>query len=373
MPNAIARANKIKTPTSSSPSVLTQLPVFSSSISSSSGLSSTNEKLSSLTVSSFSSNVQLYEEDNSMNNLMSGFLKKSNIRGGLWVLAWFLLNSGLALANKAVFWGGFNYPVLLSCMHMIVSCILAHISIKFQSDNKDFNVEPSAIPQIYIYIMIFIVNIVFGNVSVSRTSLHMSQIVRSTTPTFVLLTSYFLIGTKSSLSKIGVVMIVILGVGMTVYRNFEINSVDLLILMIGNLFAALKTTLTNLCLKSQNVHPLVLTKFVSFYSACGMLMFALMNGEVQSVIENYQQVQLMQGYGLAVATSFMAFFLNITNMIANKKTSPLTISLTANLKQVLIVVYSLVYLHDLSSVNLLNIIGVAVTLSGMFIYSLLSL
>ncbi|EFC45590.1 predicted protein [Naegleria gruberi] len=373
MPNAISRANKLKSPTSS-PSTTTQLPVFSALPSSgfSSG-SSISEKPGALTVASFSSNVQLYEEENSMNNIMSDFLKKSNIRGGLWVFAWFLLNSGLAIANKAVFWGGFNFPVLLSCMHMIMSCILAHISIKFQNDSKDFNVEPSAIPQIYIYIVIFIVNIVFGNVSVWRTSLHMSQIVRSTTPTFVLITSYMLIGTKSSLSKIGMVMIVILGVAMTVYRNFEINGVDLLILMIGNLFAALKTTLTNLCLKSQNVHPLVLTKFVSFYSACGMLVVAFMNGEMQSLTENYHKVQWLQGYGLAVVTSIMAFFLNITNMIANKKTSPLTISLTANLKQVLIVVYSLVYLHDLSSVNILNIIGVAVTLSGMFIYSLLSL
>jgi len=152
----------------------------------------------------------------------------------------------------------------------------------------------------------------------------------------------------------------------------EVTFKDLIVLLTGNLFAALKTTLTNKQLKNHKIHPLVLIKYVSPFACVGMLIIAIFNGEVYSYYQNHKEVELIKGYGLVLGTSVASFFLNLTNFTANQKTSPLTMSLTANLKQVLLVLVSLAMFGE-STVSFINVCGVVLTLGGMFIYSIHSL
>ncbi|KAG2382602.1 hypothetical protein C9374_005182 [Naegleria lovaniensis] len=318
------------------------------------------------------------DEKSSLRYLLQTFFQRSNIKGGFWVTLWFLLNLIVAFGNKIVFWGGFEFPVILSLSHMIMSWILSSLAIEYykrkavnKSEIEEYEISPEVKKELWLYIGVFILNIIYGNISVFRTSLHMSQIVRSTVPIFVLVLSYLFMGTKTSLYKVLIVTTVIIGVILTVLHNVEISISDLVVLLIGNLFAALKTTLTNKSLKSYKIHPLVLIKFVAPFASLGMLCIALFNGEVFSLSKRYHQVEWWKGYGFVFITSVLSFFLNTTNFVANKTTSPLTMSLTANLKQVLIVVVSLTLMHE-ESITLLNICGIAITLSGMFLYSILS-
>nr|CAG4716883.1 unnamed protein product [Naegleria fowleri] len=314
----------------------------------------------------------------SLRYLLRTFFQRNNIKGGIWATLWFLLNLIVAFGNKIVFWGGFEFPVILSLSHMVMSWILSSLAIEYykrkaveKSEIEEYEISPEVKKELWLYIGIFILNIIYGNISVFRTSLHMSQIVRSTVPIFVLVLSYLFMGTTTSIYKVLIVITVIIGVILTVLHNVEITISDLVVLLIGNLFAALKTTLTNKSLKSYKIHPLVLIKFVAPFASLGMLCIALFNGEVWSLSKRYHQVEWWKGYGFVFITSVLSFFLNTTNFVANKTTSPLTMSLTANLKQVLIVVVSLTFMHE-ESITLLNICGVAITLSGMFLYSVLS-
>ena len=75
----------------------------------------------------------------------------------------------------------------------------------------------------------------------------------------------------------------------------------------------------------------------------------------------------MQAYGVVFFTAICAFALNWTNMMANKYTSPLTMSVTANVKQVVLVALSIFFFSV--PVNLYNGVGITIALIGMAYYS----
>ena len=106
-------------------------------------------------------------------------LSKYNIIGGLWVFTWFSLNITIAFGNKIVYWQGFSFPTILSLFHMLASWLLAFISLRYQNRNDasaEVGIKAEAKKHMWLYIVVFILNIVYGNIGIFRTSLHMSQV-----------------------------------------------------------------------------------------------------------------------------------------------------------------------------------------------------
>ncbi|KAL9650430.1 hypothetical protein ABK040_004655 [Willaertia magna] len=291
----------------------------------------------------------------------------SNMEGGIWVITWFILNTGLAFTNKFVFWGGFSFPILLSLSHMFFAWILSKIFIKRMQIETE--ISPEVKSNMWWYTVIFVLNIAFGNLSVFGSSLHLSQIVRSIIPIFVMGLSFIILKQIPSPQTIYIVVFVLVGVLMTIWENMEIQYTELIILFIGNILAALKTVLTDKSLKEHKIHPIALLHFISPFACIGMFMISLVTGELYKFYNNFHKIELFRGWGLVILTSIAAFFLNITNFIANKKTSGLTMSLTANLKQVLIVAVSMIFMRE-GHIYLLNVSGIIITVIGMFIYSM---
>src|SRR3989338_4451584 len=123
--------------------------------------------------------------------------------------------------------------------------------------------------------------------------------------------SFFIANTMTTIYKTGLVVIVVTGVILSLVNNLELNLYDVLILMVGNLFAALKTILTNVSLKKHNIPPLVLMNFVAPFASLGMLSIAILNGELVTLFHSFESVQMI-GLLFVVLTSVLSFFLNTT-------------------------------------------------------------
>jgi hypothetical protein len=110
------------------------------------------------------------------------------------------------------------------------------------------------------------------------------------------------------------------------------------------------------------LHPLDLLLRMSPLAFLQCLVYALVSGEMVDVVE-YVFDDLTLGSFLALAANgTIAFFLNVVSFTANKKTSALTMTVAANVKQVLSIVLAVVIFN--LTITALNAWGILITLAG---------
>jgi drug/metabolite transporter (DMT)-like permease len=285
-----------------------------------------------------------------------------------WVSVWFTINVGLAVLMKTVFSSSlFKFPVLMSTVHMLVGTILSQIVmragiIQNQKTSKVLDTK------LRYFVFLFCLNIAFGNIAVKIVNLPLSQIVRSTIPVFMMIASRMILKTVPSIKVMLSVIPIVAGVAMTVYGDIELTLLSLIILIIGNVMAALKVVITNLYLSENNLNPMVMLSKLSPLATVVMFSFTILNGEMSRFLQVYDEISFAT-YLWVIVSGLLSFALNWTNFLANKKTSPLTMSVLGNLKQVVLVFISMVMFN--TEIVMFTAIGITIATAGMMLYSYL--
>jgi uncharacterized membrane protein len=293
----------------------------------------------------------------------------SRVPGIVWVVVWFFLNVALAILMKIVFSNSsFKFPVLMSTVHMIVSTILSQIVMSTGMIPKQ-EISEEGTRRLRYFVVLFCLNIAFGNIAVEIVNLALSQLVRSAIPIFIMVIAKLVLNVTPSLSVILSVFPIVIGVGMAAYGDIELTVTSFALLIMGNIFAALKVVVTNKSLTQYKLHPMVMLAQLSPASSVVMFFFAVINGEVSRFALVYRDIDAIT-YMFVILSGVMAFFLNWTNFLANMHTSPLTMSVLGNVKQALIIVLSLVLFH--THIKILSGVGVTVTMAGMMLYTYLT-
>lgn len=160
---------------------------------------------------------------------------------------------------------------------------------------------------------------------------------------------------------------VILGVALATAGDYYFTVLGFLLTVLGTILAAIKTVLTNTMQKSlsSTVHPLDLLLRMSPLAFVQSILYSTLLGEAKELVTFVRHLPAHERsklvYKLAV-NGAIAFALNYVSFTANRKTSPLTMTVAANLKQCLSIILG-IWVFRLH-IGCLNGLGIVIALLG---------
>lgn len=172
------------------------------------------------------------------------------------------------------------------------------------------------------------------------------QVIRAITPVFTIaIYRVFFSSTYSSATYFSIIP-VILGVGLATYGDYYATTLGFFLTLLGAMLAAVKTVITNR-MQTAGFHfsAMELLYRLSPLAVIQSIILAYFYGEFTS----FQQYAAEPGHmgkkevTLLAINAAMAFGLNVTSFTANKKAGALTMTVAANLKQILTVLLSIAF------------------------------
>jgi drug/metabolite transporter (DMT)-like permease len=305
----------------------------------------------------------------------------------LWLLLWMSNNVGVTLLNKAAFSTvDFHYPYFLSFVHMVCNSIgsqIVFISLVRDETSGDTGffqrllgkierkvLDGSGKRSIIGFSFIFSLNIAIGNVSLRYVSVNFNQVMRSLVPAITIIMGLF-IGKHISSNRIIAVLPVIVGVAMAVWGDMTFTTLGFFYTCLCVVLAASKVLASGEILTgSLKLHPVDLLGHMAPLAMIQCLTLSILTGEVGAIASRPEIYSSIYPVGLVLLSGILSFSLNIFSLMANKMTSPLTLCIAANVKQVVMIAIStLIFATPISGINGL---GIVVVLIGSARYSYVS-
>ncbi|EJD52087.1 TPT-domain-containing protein [Auricularia subglabra TFB-10046 SS5] len=290
-----------------------------------------------------------------------------------WLGLYFVFNLSLTLYNKARarrhagVLVRFPFPWTLTALHAFCGSVGGYMLLE-----QGYYVPARTTRRdnwtLLCFSVLYTVNIAISNVSLQLVTVPFHQVVRASTPLFTIVISIALTGTRLNGQKLLTLLPVIAGVGFATYGDYYFTSWGLFLTLLGTFLASLKTVVTSMLQtpgagsKGLKLHPLDLLLRMSPLAFIQCVLFGWYTGELERV-RRFGALEMTPGKALALLVNgIIAFGLNVVSFTANKKSGPLTMTVAANVKQVLTILLAVMIFN--LHISPINGVGILFTVAG---------
>ena len=297
---------------------------------------------------------------------------------------------GVTLINKVIFsMVDFKFPYFLSFIHMWCNSIgTYYIFWSLKRDAKTNqeglfhrwfgdnlvrkDLDKTGKRYILFFSCIFSLNISIGNVSLRHVSVNFNQVMRSLVPAFSIILG-MMAGRKFTCRRILSVIPIVVGVAMACFGDLSYTALGFFYTCFCVVLAALKVVAAGEMLTGPlKLHPVDLLGHLAPLAMMQCLALSLVTGELTEILARpdlyWTDIKPMF---VVLISGFFSFTLNVTSFMTNKMTSPLTLCIAGNVKQVLMIAISTIIFS--TPITVLNGSGIVVVLVGSCLYSYISL
>ncbi|KAL8959228.1 MAG: hypothetical protein Q9193_003873 [Seirophora villosa] len=274
------------------------------------------------------------------------------------LLIYFMFNLGLTLYNKAAMIM-FPFPFLLTALHAASGMAGTQLLLaRSVFTLKNLSSRDTAL--LSAFSILYTANIAVSNASLAMVTIPFHQTVRALTPVFTIAIYRIIFGSVYSKATYMSLIPIIIGVMLASYGDLSATTLGFFMTLLGTLLAAVKTVATNR-LQTAGLHfsALELLHRMSPIACVQSLIVAYATGE----FDHFEpRVLGVKGIVILATNGIIAFGLNVASFEANKRSGALTMTIAANVKQVLTVVLSVIIWRV--PIGAMNACGIAVTLLG---------
>lgn len=302
---------------------------------------------------------------------------------GTWVFLYFIANLALTIHNKWVLSRlNFRFPWILTTIHISVSGIGSWLMCKCSKKIESRKLDRSAWIKLLSFSVLYALNIAMSNVSLAHVSLSFHQIVRSSVPVFILILEAAWLSRRHSTGRKLSLIPLIFGVTLATTEEFKdvnFTTIGLVLTLAGVALAAMKGVATNaLMVGPLKMHPLQVISYMALPAALQCLTYGILAGELKNISSlfgklHYEAVTVEQSGGpisypvLSIVSKLavnggLAFVLNWVSFTANKQTSALTMTVVANVKQVVSISLA-IYIFN-TPLTIAKLVGIGLTVFG---------
>ncbi|KAH6646848.1 triose-phosphate transporter family-domain-containing protein [Truncatella angustata] len=295
----------------------------------------------------------------------------TGVHPALFIALWIAMSSSVILFNKWVLASAkFDFPIFLTTWHMAFATamtqILARTTTVLDSRKKvpmDTQTYMKAIVPIGI---MFSLSLILGNVAYLYLSVSFIQMLKATNVVATLLATW-IFGMAAPNSKAFLnVSIIVVGVIIASFGEIKFDMFGFLVQVFGVVAEAVRLVMVQRLLSGADFKMDPLVSVYYYAPAC-----AVINGIITIFWEG-GRLTMADIYGLGIftliANAFVAFCLNVSVVLLIGKTSAVVLTMAGVLKDILLVVASMVIFGD--PVSGQQYFGYGIALAGLTYYKL---
>lgn len=298
-------------------------------------------------------------------------LPKASLHPAVYVIAWISLSSSVILFNKWILSTlGFHYPILLTTWHLAFATLMTQIMAR-TTNLLDGRKTVKMTGRVYLRAIVpiglfFSLSLICGNLTYLYLSVAFIQMLKATTPVAVFIATWALGAGELNLKTLFNISFIVVGVVMASFGEIDFVLKGFLFQCGGIAFEAIRLVMVQRLLSSAEYKMDPLVSLYYFAPVCAVMNFAV------ALFWEIPDVKMTEVYAVGVwtllANAMVAFALNVSVVFLIGRTSSLVLTLCGVLKDILLVVASVIIWGTV--VTPLQFIGYGIALSGLIYYKL---
>lgn len=289
----------------------------------------------------------------------------------LSIAQWWFFNVATVILNKYIFQElKFSFPLTLSTVHFIISAIGAYLFLRVLKLRPLIEVKPGdQWTRVLPMAVVFCINIVLGNVSLSSIPVSFMQTIKSFTPATTVILQRLVWGRHFDVRVYLSLLPVVGGIVLTSVTELSFVWKGFIAAMLGCFVTSTKTILAESLLHGKyNFDSLNTVYHMAPYATMVLVLPALIL-EGSAVL---QWAALLSSSALLYSTSILlfsgiiAFSLNYSIFYVIQTTSALTFNVAGNMKTAVAISASWFLFRN--PMSWLNVLGCTITIAGCTLY-----